>query len=122
MVFISCLRLAKRFGTGLQMTVASADKLARMVRENQELRLKRQRKNVMNKPKAKHFFENEKMQQYNKMILQNLNLLKSQSGIQDLMFASGLVFSKVKVSVNWNEVYVLWKANGAALNIGQLSH
>ena len=92
-----------------------------MVRQDQEMRKKRERKNVINKPSTKRFFENEKMRNFNKLFLQNLNSVKYQCDLDELISTSGLLFTQVKVSVDWNEVLVLWKANNPAADIGSVS-
>lgn len=90
--------------------VVSSDKLAKMIRQDQERRAKRQRKSST-KPKAVKFVESENMRHFNRLVKQNLSLLKSQSALQSIVVSTGLVFTQVSVTPSWGEVYIFWKAS-----------
>ena len=94
----------------LNQYVVSSDKLAKMIRQDQERRAKRQRKSST-KPKAVKFVESENMRHFNRLVKQNLNLLKSQSALQSIVVSTGLVFTQVSVTPSWGEVYIFWKAS-----------
>ena len=116
MPFSSSIRLlAKSFVGGktvgnLNQYVVSSDKLAKMIRQDQERRAKRQRKSST-KPKAVKFVESENMRHFNRLVKQNLSLLKSQSALQSIVVSTGLVFTQVSVTPSWGEVYIFWKAS-----------
>ena len=121
MVFSSGIRLLIKSLVGLggfkaghmkQPAVVSADRLSRMIRQDQERRAKRQQRSSSTKPnKAVKFIESENMKHFNRLLMQNLNLLKSQSALQSIVFTHGLVFTEVSVTPSWNEVYIFWKAS-----------
>lgn len=112
---LSIRLLSKSFVGGktvgnLNQYVVSSDKLAKMIRQDQERRAKRQRKSST-KPKAVKFVESENMRHFNRLVKQNLSLLKSQSALQSIVVSTGLVFTQVSVTPSWGEVYIFWKAS-----------
>ena len=116
MPFSSSIRLLSKSFVGgktvgnLNQYVVSSDKLAKMIRQDQERRAKRQRKSST-KPKAVKFVESENMRHFNRLVKQNLSLLKSQSALQSIVVSTGLVFTQVSVTPSWGEVYIFWKAS-----------
>ena len=103
--------LSSKRQPGMNQAVVSANQLNKMILQEKERRNKRQRLNLANKPKTVKFIESEHMRHFNRLVMQNLSLLKSQSDLQSIVATTGLVFTQVSVTPSWSQVFIFWKSS-----------
>ena len=115
MVFSSSIRLLSKRQPGFKINqaVVSANQLNKMILQEKERRIKRQRKSE-NKPKTVKFTENQHMRHFNQLVMQNLSLLKSGSDLQSIVASTGLVFTQVSVTPSWSELFIFWKSSNTS--------
>ena len=115
MVFSSSIRLLSKRQPGFKINqaVVSANQLNKMILQEKERRIKRQRKSE-NKPKTVKFAENQHMRHFNQLVMQNLSLLKSGSDLQSIVASTGLVFTQVSVTPSWSELFIFWKSSNTS--------